>query len=187
VVQDINTTLEAGHLYTFIVWGNARPGSSPAMTLTILDDNPSDPGSGVALRLVNAGSGLGPLDGFLYPRGTETGSTCPGGGTPPETATWSSVAELTASAYVQSDTGRKCYRVTTAGGATTLVDALALTGAPANTGAGLQALPGTTQAGSAVSGFVFPRSVAGSKAPQSLTAPTILFVWDRRPPNPPGY
>ncbi|HEX9892638.1 MAG TPA: DUF4397 domain-containing protein, partial [Gemmatimonadales bacterium] len=188
VVQDINVTLEAGHRYTFILWGYSRAGSSPAMQLTILDDNPGDPGSQVALRLVNAGAGLGAVDGFQYARGTATGTSCPGGGTPAETATWTGLAELTASAYVQTAPGTKCYRVTPAGSGTTLfADAMALAGAPPNTVTGHQALPGTTQAGSAVSGFVVPRSVLGSKAPQTLTTPTIIFLWDRRPPNSEGF
>jgi hypothetical protein len=66
-------------------------------------------------------------------------------------------------------------------------DALALAGAPPNLVTGHQALPGTTQAGSAVTGFVLPPSVVGSQAPQTLTDPTILFFWDRRPPNQPGF
>lgn len=188
VIQDINVTLEAGHLYTFILWGYARSGSTPAMQLSILDDAPGDPGSQVALRLVNAGAGLGAIDGIQYARGTAAGTACPGGATPPTTPSWTAVAALTASPYITTDPGTKCYRVTPTGNATALfTDALALAGAPPNLVTGHQALPGTTQAGSAVTGFVFPRSVLGSQAPQSLTTPGILFVWDRRPPNPEGF
>jgi hypothetical protein len=188
VIQDINVNLEAGHLYTFILWGNARAGSSPAMRLTILDDAPGDPGDQVALRLVNAGAGLGAVDGFHYARGTAAGSACPGGGTVSTTAAWTAVAELTASAYGTTAPGTKCYRVTASGGGTALfTDAMALAGAAANQVTGHQALPGTTVAGSAVSGFVMPRSVLGSQAPQALTTPAIVFFWDRRPPNAPGF
>lgn len=188
VVQDIDVTLEPGHLYTFILWGYSRAGSTPSMQLTILDDDPADPGTQVALRIVNAATGLGDIDGYQYARGGDAGTACPGGATPPVAPTWASVPELTASAYVNVDPGLKCYSVTLAGNATTLfTDALALAGAPPNTVTGHQALPGTTQAGSAVTGFVLPASVVGSKAPQTLTTPTILFFWDRRPPNPPGF
>ena len=62
-------------------------------------------------------------------------------------------------------------------------DATALAGVAATVD--LDALPGTTIPGSAVSGFVFPRSVAGSKA-ASFAAPGIFFVWDRRPPRAAG-
>lgn len=188
VVQDINVTLEPGHVYTIILWGYSRAGSSPSMQLTVLDDDPADPGSQVALRLINAAAGLGDIDGYQYARGGDAGSSCPGGATPPATPTWGSVPELTESSYITVDPGLKCYRVTLAGDVTTLFsDALALAGAPPNLVTGHQALPGTTQAGSAVTGIVLPPSVVGSKAPQSLTTPTILFFWDRRPPNPPGF
>jgi hypothetical protein len=174
VVQDINVTLEAGKRYTFILWGYARPGSSPGMQLSIMTDDPADPGSQVALRLVNAAAGLGAIDGRQY----ATGDAVPG------TPTWSSVPELSASAYVTTAPGPIKYNVTLAGGATALfTDATALAGVAATVD--LDAAPGTTVAGSAVSGFVFPRSVAGSSA-ANFTTPGILFVWDRRPPRPPG-
>ncbi len=173
VLADTTVTLEAGHRYTFILWGNARR-NAPAMRLTMFDDNPADPGAQVALRLVNAGAGLGAVDGRQYP------ST----GTAPATATWANVAELSASAYVSAPTGTIKYNVTPAGGGTALfTDATAIAGAAATVD--LDPIPGTTVAGSAVSGFVVPRSVAGSKA-VNLTTPGIIFLWDRRPPRPPG-
>jgi hypothetical protein len=173
VVQDVNVTLEAGKNYTFIMWGYESSGS-PAMQLAILNDDPADPGSQVALRLVNAAAGLGALDGKQYPNG----------GTVPGTPTWAAVPELSASAYVQAPTGQIRYNVTPAGGGTALfADALALAGTAATVD--LDATPGTTVAGSAVSGFIFPRSVAGSAA-ANFTTPGVIFVWDRRPPRPPG-
>jgi hypothetical protein len=173
VLKDTTVTLEAGHRYTFILWGNAR-GNAPAMRLTVFDDNPADPGAQVALRLVNAGAGLGAVDGRQYPAT----------GTPPATPTWPNVAELTASAYVSAPTGSIRYNVTPAGGTTALfADATAIAGAPATVD--LDPLPGTTVAGSAVSGFVVPRSVAGSGA-TNFTTPGIIFLWDRRPPRPAG-
>jgi hypothetical protein len=144
------------------------------MQLAILNDDPADPGSQVALRLVNAAAGLGALDGRQYPNG----------GTVPGTPTWAAVPELSASAYVQAPTGQIRYNVTPAGGGTALfADALALAGTAATVD--LDATPGTTVAGSAVSGFIFPRSVAGSAA-ANFTTPGVIFVWDRRPPRPPG-
>jgi hypothetical protein len=174
VMADVTVNLEAGERYTFIIWGFARPGSSPAMRLDVLQDNPADPGSQVAMRLVNAAAGLGALDGYQYP----TGGSVPG------TPTWAAVPELSASPYVNEGTGTKLYSVTPAGGGTTLfADAAALAGTAATID--IDAIPGTTVAGSAVSGFVLPRSVAGSQA-ASFAAPGIFFVWDRRPPRAPG-
>lgn len=178
VVVDTTVTLEAGHRYTFILWGFARPGSTPPMKLDIIDDNPADPGAQVALRIVNAAAGLGALDGKQYPAT----------GTAPATPTWGNVAALSASAYVSAATGSIRYNVTPAGGGTALfTDATALAGVAATID--IDAIPGTTVAGSAVSGFVFPRAVVGSQAAPtatSFTTPGIIFLWDRRPPRPAG-
>jgi hypothetical protein len=174
VVKDTTVTLEAGHRYTFILWGFARPGSNPGMRLEMIDDNPADPGTAVALRLVNAGAGLGAIDGRFYTTG----------GTPPTAPSWAAVPELSASAYVSTPPGSIRYNVRPAGGATNLFsDVTALAGVAATVD--LEAQPGTTIAGSAVSGFVFPPSVAGSKA-ASFSSAGIIFVWDRRPPRAPG-
>ncbi len=175
VVKDTTVTLEAGKLYTFMLWGFARPGSTPGMRLTIIEDAAPAPAAGkTALRVVNAGAGLGALDVTAFQDGT----------TAPTSPTWAGVAELTASAYVIADTSRIRYRVTPSGSATTLFsDALALTGARG--GVDFEALPGTQISQSGVSGIVFPRAVAGSQAGTSTT-PGIIFVWDRRPPRAPG-
>lgn len=174
VVKDTTVTLEAGHRYTFILWGFSRTGSSPAMKLDVIDDNPADPGAQVALRMVNAAAGLGGLDGRQYPATA----------TAPATATWGGVAALSASPYVTAATGSIRYNVQPAGGGTALfADATALAGVAATVD--IDAIPGTTVAGSAVSGFVFPRSVAGSTA-ANFTTPGITFLWDRRPPRPAG-
>jgi len=182
VVQDINVTLEAGHNYTFILWGYARAGSplGPAMKLDIIDDNPADPGANVALRIVNT-AGLGAIDGKHYLAA----------GAPPATATWANVAPQSASAYISTAPGSIRYNVTPAGGGAALfADPTALAGVAATVD--IEAQPGTTVAGSAVSGVIFPRSVAGSGAPQGTIAginyglPGIMFVWDRRPPRAPG-
>ncbi len=174
VIADINVTLEAGKLYTFILWGYARTGSAPAMKLTVLEDSPADPGTQVALRVVNAASGLAALDVFQYPNG----------GVVPGTPTWAGVETLTASSYINAPAGQIRFRVTPSGGGAALfTDPLALQGAAGTVD--LEALPGTTVPGSAVSGFVVPRSVAGSPA-ANITTPGIIFAWDRRPPRSPG-
>lgn len=172
VVKDTTVTLEAGKLYTFILWGFARPGSSPGLKLTVLKDDPADPGSQVALRVVNAAAGLGALDVTQYPF---TGSL-------PATPTWPGVAELSASSYVNVAAGDSVkYNVRPTGSGTALfADAKALVGLPATVD--IDALPGTRVAGSAVSGFIVPRSVAGSQA-ANFTTPGIIFLWDRRPPR----
>ena len=189
VVQDIDVNLEAGKRYTFIIWGNMRTGSTPAKQFTILTDDPTDPASQVALRIINTTSAA--IDGKQYP------ST----GTAPGTPTWPNVAAFSASSYVQAPIGTIRYNVTPAGGGANLfTDATALAGQPAVGPGGKvcppdpsnfcdqDALPGTTVAGSAVSGIVFPRSgiPAGTTATgfgANFTTPGIVFVWDRRPPR----
>jgi len=174
VIKDTTVTLEAGHRYSFILWGFSRAGSSPQVSLAVIDDNPADPGTQVALRMLNTGGGLGALDGRYYP---STGSA-------PAGATWPGVAEYSGSPYVTAAAGPIKYNIRAAGGSTALfTDPTALAGVAATVD--LDAQPGTTVAGSAVTGIVWPRSVAGSRA-TNFTTPGITFVWDRRPPRPAG-
>jgi hypothetical protein len=166
VMKDTTVTLEAGHRYTFILWGFSRTGSTPGMKLDVIDDNPSDPGAQVALRLVNAAAGRGALDGRQYPSAGAPGAV-----------TWAAVPQLSASNYVSAPAGAIKYNVTPAGGGAGLfADATALAGSAATVD--LDALPGTTVAGSAVSGFVVSGSVIGSKATAfvstTLAADSIL-------------
>ena len=185
VLKDSTITVEAGKNYTVLLWGYAnpagpnRPAGAPAMKLSVFEENVADPGAQVALRVINA-----------------TGSTVDvseysATGTPPATATWAAVAPLTISSFVTTAPDTIRYNVRSAGTTTNLfTDARALVGAAAVTGppGPFDALPGTTVAGSSVTAIVFPRSVAGTKAPQAAAfqVPAISFMWDRRPPRPPG-
>ncbi|AHG89283.1 protein of unknown function DUF4397 [Gemmatirosa kalamazoonensis] len=169
VLKDTTITIEAGKRYTAILWGNARSGQSPAMRFTFVEDAPADPASNVALRVINT-TGT-PVDVREYL------ST----GTLPAAATWTSVPALGMSNYVTSAPGTIRFNVQPAGGGSTLfAEASALLGAAGTVD--LEAIPGTTIPGSAVSAIIWPRSVAGSKAAQFST-PAISFTWDRRPPR----
>jgi hypothetical protein len=185
VVVDSTVTLVASHNYTFILWGNGRSpkGAADAMHLSILDEAPSDPGANVGLRVMNATSQ--PIDASAYARGTAV----------PATATWASVAPFSASTWVNQAPGTIDYNIRAAGGATGMfADRQALPGAAAFSSAGpngkidIDASPGTTVAGSAVTVIVFPRSVAGARTPQTaaFTIPNVVTMWDRRPPRPSG-
>lgn len=171
VVKDTVVTLEAGKRYTFLMWGYARPGSTPPMRLTMIEDDPADPGASVATRVIHAAATHGALDVREYPNG----------GTVPGAATWSNVAPLSVSTYATSAPGSKRINVQPGGGGATLfADALELAGAAATLD--IDAAPGTTVAGSAVSNIIVPRSVAGSSA-ANFTTPGMISVWDRRPPR----
>jgi hypothetical protein len=175
VVKDTTVTIEAGKLYTAIMWGYSKAGNGPAMRLSWITEPAPDPGNQVALRVINTTASAIDVRQYL--------ST----GTAPASATWANVAPLTISNYVNVAPGQVRYNVQPAGGGTNLfADPLALIGAQATVD--IEALPGTTVAGSAVSLIVFPRSVPGTAAPQttsgiSFAGPAASFMWDRRPPR----
>ena len=181
VMVDQTVTLEAGRLYTALLWGNARTGSTPGIAMDFYEETVADPGVQVALRVINTTNGA--VDASFFP------AADPG---PPVTPTWAGVAARSRSSYQMAAPGQYRYSVT---GVTQTAN-LALVGAPAVTVAPgpYDALPGTTVAGSAITAIVWPSSVAGSQAPQNpasatlpaFTAPAITFVWDRRPPRPAG-
>ena len=169
VLKDTTVTIEGGKRYTAILWGNARAGQSPAMRFSFIEDAPADPASNVALRVINT-TGT-PVDVREY---LSTGSL-------PSAATWTSVPALGMSNYVTSAPGTIRFNVQPAGGGSTLfAEASALLGVAGTVD--LEAIPGTTIPGSAVSAIIWPRSVSGSKAAQFST-PAISFAWDRRPPR----
>ncbi len=181
-LKDTTVTLTAGHNYSAILWGYARTGASPAMKLTFIDETVADPGTQVALRVINATSAA--IDVSQYVKG----------GTAPATPTWASVAAMSISSYVTAAPGAIMYKVRAAGSATDMfTDTQALLGSAASSSAGTTTLdiapiPGTNVAGSAVTMIVFPPSSAGARTPQTTAflSPFGGFIWDRRPPTPSG-
>ena len=183
VVKDTTVDLVATQNYTALLMGYAnpagpnRPAAAPAMRLMFIEENVPEPPAGqVALRVINTTPSA--IDVRVYANG----------GTLPAAATWANVPPMSVSAYVTMPAGQYWYNVQPAGGGTALfADRRALVGAAAVTGppGPLDAQPGTTVAGSAVTGIVFPRTVSGTSAP-SVTTPSISFMWDRRPPRPAG-
>jgi hypothetical protein len=175
VVKDTTVNIEANKLYTALIWGHSKPGQTPAMRLSWIEEPAPDPGSNVGLRVINATEGPIDVRHFL--------ST----GTAPSAATWGNVPALSISNYVNVAPAQYRFNVRSSGSTTNLFgDALALIGTPATVD--IEALPGTTVAGSDVTMIVFPRSVPGTAAPQSTSgvsfaAPAASFMWDRRPPR----
>lgn len=180
IMKDTTVDIVAGSNYTALLWGYAnpsgpnRPVGAPAMRLTFTEENVADPGAGqVALRVINATPSA--IDVRFYADG----------GTLPAAPSWANVPALSISSYIVVPAGQYWYNVQPAGGGTALfADRRALLGAAEVTGppGPFDASPGTTVAGSAVTGIVFPRSVSGSQAP-NVTTPSISFMWDRRPPR----
>jgi uncharacterized protein DUF4397 len=180
-LKDSTVNLESGHNYTFLLWGNARSTGSDKMRLTVIDESVTDPGTQVALRVINAGGTA--IDVRQYV------ST----GTVPASADWAGVAPYTVSTYKTVSPAAIKFNVQPSGGGTALftdpqaiageavgVTAGSATGAGCVVGTDCNVIPGTTVAGSAVTLIVFPRSVAGSKA-ANFTTPGAVSMWDRRP------
>ncbi|MDA1081845.1 MAG: DUF4397 domain-containing protein, partial [Gemmatimonadetes bacterium] len=169
VLKDTSVTLEVGKNYTAMLWGEARLGT---MKLTFFEDVPADPGTSVAMRVINATNAA--IDASYYVSG----------GAAPGTPTWPSIPAYSASSFSTAAVGSYLYRVRAAGsGANMFNDVTALKGANADLIVGLDPTPGTLQAGSAVTLVVYPRSTAGARTPQSsaFTVPAGVNMWDRRP------
>jgi hypothetical protein len=160
-VIDTTFTFTAGTNYTVIAWGYSQPGGAgrPAgalpMRIDIIEETVADPAANVAVRMINATSF--PLDGEQYTGANPTG-----------TMTWTNVPPLSMSAYVTgAPGGRRLAAVLSAGGEAAFSRMSAIAGAAASTTAAgrtvldIEALPGTSVAGSAVSFIVFPASVTG--------------------------
>jgi hypothetical protein len=182
-LADSTVALKADSNYTAILWGNARSTGADKMRFTFVEENvPNYDTTKVFLRVINATNA--PIDVRAYLTG----------GTVPATATWAAVPAYSFSNYVSVSAGSYLYNVQPAGGGATLfTDATALPGAVATCDfhaclpgeqLDVPASPGTSVAGSAVTGIVFPKSVVGSRAPQggAFANPAITFTWDKRPP-----
>jgi hypothetical protein len=189
VLKDTTVTLEAGKLYTAMMWGTARTGG---MKFVFYEETIPDPGTAVGLRFINTTSTTYEVRAYATT------------GTLPVAPTWT-VPAYSRSAFTNTTAAQVKYNVQPAGGGTiaccyntatppALVEPLALIGEAPKVD--IEGTPGTTIAGSAVTAIIFPASVAGSKAVQFLTnfplpagpAPTIgvSFMWDKRPPRPAG-
>jgi hypothetical protein len=174
VVLDETPTFEAGKYYTVVAVGYARAGGSPSVKLQVYEDVIPDAGGNVMFRVVNLGTGLASVNVSV---------TAASADAIPGTATFPSVAYLTATEYQTRSTGTAWFRVQETTSATEIVSGngrQAPAGAAGDPLLNQTTIGGSGQAGSVVSAFVFPRSVAGSTAP-NVTAPSLVFVVDKHP------
>jgi hypothetical protein len=174
VLLDESPTFEAGKYYTVVAVGYARSTGTPRLKLQIYEDPIPDPGSNVAFRVVNLGTGLSSINVAVTANSTD----------PIPTPTFSNIAYLGASAYVTRAPGNAWFRVQETSSATEIVSGngrQAPVGAAGDPLGNLTTIGGSGQAGSVVTAFVFPRAVAGSTAPQAVTTPTIVFIVDKHP------
>lgn len=172
-------TLEAGKYYTIIHTGYARTGSAPADNIIVMEDPipATVAATNFATRFVHLGTGLGAQDAHAV---ATTGTSIVG-----NTPLFSNVAYGAASAY--NDTrplGSFAFRAATAGQtATVTASATAPAGTAADATNNLTAIAGSSIGGSVFTAYLFPRSVAGSLAPQTaaFTSPAIVYLYDRHP------
>ena len=168
VLKDSSISVSDSANYTVMLWGPAR---TAGMVMTVWQENVADPGANVALRAVNTTGAAVDVRVYLQ------------GGALPVPVTWT-IPAYSRSPYITVAPGAYMYNVQPAGGGAALfADAQAITGTAGQVD--LEALPGTSVAGSAVTGFIFPRSTAGARTPQTAAfgVPAISFNWDRRPPR----
>ena len=170
VVVDTTITFEANKNYTLLLAGTSR---NRQARFRVIEDVPAQPPAGqIAVRAYNAGAG--PIDAWVVASTTTALSGAP---------TFSSVADLAASAYRTQAAGAFAVRVASPGTTTALASLQAAAGAAGN--ALVNPTAGAAVPGTVFSAYIFPRSVAGSRAPQTAafsTAGVQLFV-DRLPPN----
>ena len=174
VILDETPSFEAGKYYTIAAVGFSRTTGTPRVKLQVFEDPIPDPGSNVAFRVVNLATGLSSLNVGVTANSTD----------PIPTPTFSNVAYLGASAYVTRPPGTAWFRVQETTAAAEIVTGAgrqAPAGAAGDPLNNLTTIGGSAQAGSVVTAYVFPRSVAGSRAPAAFTTPAIVFVVDKHP------
>ena len=164
---DTTITFNADSRYTLLL---TRETPTKVHLVVINDDAPAVVAGQIALRAVNASTGA--IDAYVV-----TAASDPV--TPPAAA--ANVAPFGSSAYVSRATGNAAVRVTTAGSGT--VNASAAGPTAAAPAAGQLPAAAVNSAGTAFSVYYFPRSVAGTSAPQTaaFTAPAVIWFVDRVP------
>lgn len=176
--QDVTITFEAGKHYTIIHHGYSRAGATPVDAVVVLEDVIPDVAAGnVAVRAVNLGTGLGSQDVF---------ATATVGAALPASPLFANIGFLGASTYATQATGALVFNATNTGTTTVNAAFAAPVGAAKDATNNLTAIGGTSIEKSVLTGLIFPRSVAGSQAPQSTTspsyqAPSIIYIVDKHP------
>lgn len=176
-IIEATVNLEAGKYYSIIHTGYADAARTPADQIVVMEDviPTSVPATNIATRIVNLGTGLGSIDTYAVATATTAISGAP---------MFSAVAYGAGSAYdATRATGSMAFRVTDAGTTTIRASALAPAGSAADATNGLTAIAGYSIGGSVFTGYYFPRSVAGTSAPQTTVfqSPAVVYLYDRHP------
>ena len=169
LLSEQTLTFEANKYYTILFTGYARNGSKKVV---LFEDVIPSAGSNLAIRVLNANTGLGSIDAY---KTAAVGDAISG------TPTFSAVAEQKYSSYITAAPGAFAIRVTAAGNAANILGSGA---APTGTAGTTSADPigGATVPGTVMTAMFFPASVAGSMAAVSAT-PSVVYVVDKQPPR----
>ena len=162
--------------YTVVYMGYLRTAGTPADQAVVFTDVIPTPAAGkFGVRLIHAGAGLGNVDVIVH----RTSQPVPA----PQAT---NIAFGAASAYVEVDTSLTgtdaiTVRIRQTGTATDVATATVSIGARGTASA--DPLPGSRVEGTVFTYVLTPRSVAGSKAPQTaaFTTPALIELLDRRP------
>ena len=175
ILVDQSITFEEGKYYTLILTGNVGSGS-PAATLQVIEDNFPDPGSQIAVRVINLGTTSNLSTGDVYTAASTSASL-------PASPTISGLGYLGASSYTLMSPGTLALKVTSGGSTSVLINSAAPAGAAASPEDLLTAIGGAAQPGSVFTAFVMPRSTAGTTAPQSSSfqSPAVTYIVDKNP------
>lgn len=167
---DTTLTLTANTYYTIAHMGFRNPGAGQlGQRLVLIEETRPAQNTGIHWRSVNLMVGEPNQDVHV--------------GAAPGTTAATNVAPGVGMAYLARATGTFTVHTTDAGVATSRASATPFAGVAGNTTA--DPVGGFNIAGSQMSAFHFPRSVAGSAAPQTaaFTAPAIAIVIDKQPPR----
>jgi len=158
---DTTITFNANSQYTLLL---TRETPTHVHFIVINDDAPAVVAGQIALRAVNASTGA--IDAYVVTAPTDAA-------TPPATA--ANIAAFASSAYISRATGNAAVRVTTAGSGTVNASAAGPTAAAPL--AGQLHAAAVNSAGTAFSVYYFPRSVAGTSAPQTAAFNVPAVIW----------
>ncbi len=169
VIAEGTTDFVAGQYYTILHRGFAVAGT-PAQGIVLINDTRPDVSTGnVHWRSINAIVGLANQDVFV--------------GAPAGAPAASNVAPGGASNYVARATGTFSIHTAETGTLVSLASDTPFAGVAGTTA--VDPVGGFNIAGTLFTAFHFPRSVAGSAAPQTaaFTTPAVTLIVDRQPPR----
>lgn len=166
IIHDTTISFTADTRVTLLLTGSAR---AKTVRWVVITDNVDAPPAGqISVRMVNASTGA--VNGYLV---NATGDAIAG------TPTFSNVAGLGTSAYVNRNAGSAAVRSTDVG-STTATASTAGPNAPSSLPGDVFPAAGVNSVGTKFSAYYFPRGVAGS-AQNGVSAPSIIWFVDRNP------